>query len=158
MDPTHEACGFDLHLFYRVYGFKLWCSFRTCTLSTGYDNSNKLFVTVPSALASQMLAAQLSSQQQNMYVFCFIFNYDYLRNYPHCSLKFQLIIFHKSKYKKTIKINLEILNVNTLSTRFDLLSTAQSTRRLSLNQNVSTLFNAILSTSTIAYLLNVCRM
>lgn len=35
MDPTHEACGFDLHLFNNVYGFKLWCSFRTWTLSTG---------------------------------------------------------------------------------------------------------------------------
>lgn len=38
-----------------------------------YDVFNILFVTVPSALASQMLAAQLSSQQQNMYVFCFLY-------------------------------------------------------------------------------------
>lgn len=45
---------------------------RWSTLTvTGIDISNILFVTVPSALASQMLAAQLSSQQQNMYVFCF---------------------------------------------------------------------------------------
>lgn len=86
---------------------------RWSTLTdTGYDISNILFVTVPSALASQMLAAQLSSQQQNMYVFCFLSLHTLSPNLSSSNPASTLVLSNFHYGAKIVEINSKIFNIH----------------------------------------------